>query len=1129
MNLISGSFRRQIILAFVVGFCLLVVAFSAYQVKTESRYLYRDSSAETTSMAESLAASSRSWVLANDVAGLQEVVRSFQGRRGLRYAMILSRDGRVLGHSDPDVVGQYVSDKASLSLIDSPPVSRILTDDESMIDIAVPVMTGSHHVGWARVGLGRDAIADNLRKMTLASALFVLLSAALSLIAALLIANRLGYRIQILMRVAEEVQAGDYGSRVEISGRDEIARLAASLNHMLDVLARDEEQLRTASRYTRSLIEASLDPLVTISPEGKITDVNKATEQATGMSRSELVGTDFSEYFTEPDRAREGYLRVFAQGFVTDYPLVLRHRDGHLAEVLYNASVYRNEAGEVLGVFAAARDVTERRRVEEALYEAQQMFRSLVENSPDIITRYDRDCRRTYVNPAYLRETELALPQLLGATPEQRSPLPDDSAEALQALLRRVLDSGAVEAIDVVWRKADNVDYWYNIYAFPELDREGRVASVMTVSRDITERKQSEEILRQSEEVLKESQRIAHLGSWHMDVATSRVVWSEELYRIYGFDPALPPPLYTESMKLFTTESWERLSAAIERAVTSGIPYELELEAVTRDGGRGWMWARGEPVKDANGEIVRVRGVVMNITERKLAENALREKEERLALATVNNGVGIWDWNLQTQRMIWDESMFALYHIRSEDFAGTEEAWRATLHPDDLVRSDREVADAISGRKPFETEFRVLWPDGEIRYIKAVAKVFRDADGNPLRMLGINMDVTDRRKAEIELRELNSDFITLLENSGDFIYFKDKDSRIRFCSQTLARITGHASWREMIGKHDSEIFPADTARVYHDEELPIFGEGRALLNKTDPYYDEDGRQGWVSTNKWPVFGDDKKTVVGIFGISRDITELKLAEDKINELNRDLERRVEERTEQLEAANKELEAFSYSVSHDLRTPLRAIDGFSRILIDDYNDKLDDEGRRLLGVVRDNTSRMGQLIDDILKFSRTGRVELNFSQTDMSHLVRDVFDELRSAGGTGNLSLEVGILPNALCDSAMMRQVFVNLLSNAIKFSRSKPEPKISVGGRVEGGEAVYYVKDNGVGFDMQYSGKLFGVFQRLHGVTEFEGTGIGLAIVKRVITRHGGRVWAEGAVGEGATIYFALPTGEKDHG
>jgi two-component system sensor kinase len=229
--------------------------------------------------------------------------------------------------------------------------------------------------------------------------------------------------------------------------------------------------------------------------------------------------------------------------------------------------------------------------------------------------------------------------------------------------------------------------------------------------------------------------------------------------------------------------------------------------------------------------------------------------------------------------------------------------------------------------------------------------------------------------------------------------------------------------------------------------------------------------------------------------------------------------------QLEAANAELEAFSYSVSHDLRTPLRAIAGFSHILLDDYSDKLDEEGKRLLKVVRDNTIRMGQLIDDILKFSRTGRLEMVCSKIDMEKLAREVLEELQPPDVAANLKVIIEPMPSFRGDRAMMHQVFVNLLSNAMKFSRVGTDDNIRVGAYLKGDEVVYFVRDNGVGFDMQYANKLFGVFQRLHGVGEFEGTGIGLAIVKRVVTRHGGRVWAEGKINEGATIYFALPAKE----
>ena len=242
----------------------------------------------------------------------------------------------------------------------------------------------------------------------------------------------------------------------------------------------------------------------------------------------------------------------------------------------------------------------------------------------------------------------------------------------------------------------------------------------------------------------------------------------------------------------------------------------------------------------------------------------------------------------------------------------------------------------------------------------------------------------------------------------------------------------------------------------------------------------------------------------------------------------LEAQVAERTQALEVTNAELESFSYSVSHDLRAPLRAIHGFSRILLEDHNTKLEPEAQRLLGVIDQNTRRMGQLIDDLLAFSRLGRQGITAGRVDMNELTRLVADEIRRGAGeqNGHVEITIGSLLPAHGDRALLRQVISNLLHNAVKFTRGRPNARVEVGSRPDGHHTVYFVKDNGAGFDTRYLDKLFGVFQRLHSNEEFEGTGVGLAIVKRIVQRHGGRVWAEGRLNEGATFYFSLPYGDN---
>lgn len=387
--------------------------------------------------------------------------------------------------------------------------------------------------------------------------------------------------------------------------------------------------------------------------------------------------------------------------------------------------------------------------------------------------------------------------------------------------------------------------------------------------------------------------------------------------------------------------------------------------------------------------VERTSALQVEVAERKAAEAQLQEKDARLTEAQEIARMGSWEWSPASHRVVWSDEVFRLSGLMPGKFGGRLDDFVANAHPEDRGELREALEETSRTREPLSLDYRIIRPDGTIRYLHA--------------------------------------------------------------------------------------------------------HGKAIL-------------------------DDAGTVLRVVGTLQDVTERKEADRAIQELNRELEARMKD----LATVNKELEGFSYSVSHDLRAPLRAIDGFSRMLVEDCSDRLDDEGRRYLKVIISNAHKMGQLIDDLLSFSRMGRKALEATSLDLHHMAKSVFAELREQHADRAIEARIGDLPPGRGDPAMFRQVFVNLISNAIKYSRGRNPAILEIGARIDLKETVYWVRDNGVGFEMEYAHKLFGVFQRLHTSQEFDGTGVGLALVQRIVQRHGGRVWAEGRPGEGAAFFFTQP-------
>ena len=541
----------------------------------------------------------------------------------------------------------------------------------------------------------------------------------------------------------------------------------------------------------------------------------------------------------------------------------------------------------------------------------------------------------------------------------------------------------------------------------------------------------------------------------------------------------------------------------------AGAPQAYELRMLQGDGTAFWAHLEVTAARDAGGAPVR-RIVMSDITERKRAEEALRESEERYALTLDAVNDGLWDWNVQSGDALFSPRYYALLGYDDGEFPANYASWRLLVHPEDLARVEEELRLSIETGKGFAFDLQMKLKFGGWRWVSTRGRVVeRDAAGKALRLVGTLSDITERKRAEEALRKLEERFRSMFAQAPLGIAFIDS-------------LTGHIDevnprFAEIAGRSMEEMAIIDWMRITHPDDVQEDLDNMALLNAgkisgfhmEKRYLHHDGTPVWINMSIAPILVEDKAHPRHLCMIE-DITERKHVEEKLAAVAAELER-----------SNNDLEQFASIAAHDLQEPLRMVASYTQLLAERYEGQLDEKARKYIAYAVDGAVRMQRLVNDLLTYARVGTRGNPIEPTDAGRVLGQAIGDLATAIEESRAVVTHEELPLVRADASQLRQLFQNLLANALKF-RSEEVPRVHVSARDEGRDWVFAVRDNGIGIDRQYAERVFVVFQRLHTRRDYPGTGIGLALCKRIVERHGGRIWFESEPGKGSTFLFTVP-------
>ncbi len=885
-------------------------------------------------------------------------------------------------------------------------------------------------------------------------------------------------------------------------------------------LKNELSQKKTELNRYQILTSKVSDVIWILNLHGQFTYVSPSVERLRGFTAAEVYKQSINDVLT-PASAQKALqllaetLGEEAKGIKKDvfgcYELEQTCKDGSTVWTEVITSANRDEQGNLLEFIGVSRNIGERIKIQEELNKSEERYRLISEVSSDYVfstmVLSDGSLELNWVSGAFENITGFTFEEYKAKGGWRAFVHSDDLAKDDEDL-QNLFGNRAVKSEIRTLNKRGEV-IWVQVFAHPLWDNDRNVLkSIYGAVRNITERKITEQRLRESEEKLSNANNLLQAV---LDASSDAITmtnrkgefqacnkillqrWGKTREEIVGFSAGkvLPPSVFQNRVKIIN----ECIEA--REGVTFTDTYDEK-----------WFENTIEPIVEADGTIENVALFSRDITLLKNTLDNLKKNEEKFAKAFRCSPDPILITILNEGKIVEaNDSFIACSGLTKDECIGKT---TIDIHLWIIPEQRNQFTSLLqkNGRvQNFECDFNFK---GNVRNCLVSAEIISLNEEEYI--LGVIHDITERKTAELKLENERKRLRTLIESIPDLVWLKDHDGVYILCNPKFELLFG-AKEKDIIGKTDYDFVDAPLADFFREKDRKAMMAGKPSINTEELIFAGNGYKGLFETIKTPVY-DVEGRLIGILGISRDMTEL-------NELNQNLEKKVEERTMQLEDANKDLEAFAYSISHDLRAPLRHIDGFSKILKDTISDSTD-ETNRYFRKISDSVIQMGRMIDDLLKFSRLGRKPIQTTDVDLNILVKNVVNQFEPEITSRKIEIAIDKLPVIHGDYGLLQMVFENLISNAIKFTSKKEKAIIEIGYYKDTDpKNTIFVKDNGAGFDMAYASKLFGVFQRLHTQSEFEGTGIGLANAKQIIHKHGGTITAKSEIDNGATFLITL--------